>query len=441
MTTDELAGHAETIFRAALAAVAPSTLMRRMLCVGGDCLYVGDHPYTLGAGRVLVAGGGKASGSMAAALEGILGERIDSGVVSVKDGHTTPTFRVRLREAGHPVPDARSVAAAEEMLAIARGMGEGDLLIVLLSGGGSALLTLPVEGITLEDKRRVTDHLLRRGAAIGDLNTVRKHLSQIKGGHLAQAVTAGHVLTLIVSDVVGDRLDVIASGPTVPDPTTWADALSVLDRFDPSDVLPESVRRVIREGIEGRRPETPKPGRPGFGRVENVILGHNFDALLAAREAAESLGLRTRMLSPDIEGEARDVAADHARMAREIRGKGTPLASPACIVSGGETTVTVRGEGKGGRNTESALAFAIAADGLSDVVGLFAGTDGTDGPTGAAGALADGGTVARARAQGLDAGAFLGDNDSYTFFDRAGGLLRTGPTLTNVMDVRIVLVG
>jgi hydroxypyruvate reductase len=438
---ERLTRHAEVIFRAALSAVRPDTLVRRMLRVQGDRLRVGELPYTLGAGRVLVAGGGKASGAMAAALEGVLDDRIDVGVVAVKDGHTVPTSRVRLREAGHPVPDARGVAAAEAMISLAHSAREGDLLIVLLSGGGSALLTLPTEGITLEDKRRVTDHLLRAGAAIGDLNAVRKHLSRIKGGRLAQAVPAGRVLTLILSDVVGDRLDVIASGPTSPDPTTWSAAMAVLDRFDPARTLPENVRRVIRDGLEGHRPETPKPGAPGFGHVQNVILGHNVDALSAARDVAESLGFHTRILSPDIEGEAREVAADHARTAREIREKGTPLALPACILSGGETTVTVRGNGKGGRNTESALAFAIAAEGLPGAAGLFAGTDGTDGPTDAAGAIADGGTVARARAQGLDPRAFLENNDSYTFFDRAGGLLRTGPTLTNVMDLRIVLVG
>ena len=435
---ERLTRHAESIFRAALAAVKPDALLRRMVRVEGDLLHAGESTCRLDAGRVLVAGGGKASGAMAAALERILGDRIESGVVSVKDGHAVPTSRVRLREAGHPVPDARGVAAAGEMIALARGLREGDLLIVLLSGGGSALLTLPAAGITLEDKRRVTDHLLRRGAAIGDLNAVRKHLSLIKGGRLAQAVTAGRVLTLIISDVVGDRLDVIASGPTAPDPTTWADASAVLDRFDPSDVLPEGVRRVVREGSEGRRPETPKPGGPGFGRVQHVILGRNLDALLAARDAAHRLGFRARILSADIEGEARVVATDHARMAREERGRDE---GPACILSGGETTVAVRGKGRGGRNTESALAFAIAAEGLDDVAGLFAGTDGTDGPTAAAGATADGGTVARARARGLDARAFLDDNDSFTFFERAGGLLRTGPTLTNVMDLRIVLAG
>ncbi len=435
---ERLTRHAESIFRAALAAVNPETLLRRMLRVRGDRLHVGEQARDLGGRRVLVAGGGKASGAMAAALEGILGDRITAGVVSVKDGHGVPLSRVALREAGHPVPDARGVAAAGEMLDIAAGLGADDLLIVLLSGGGSALLTLPAEGISLEDKQRVTDHLLRAGAPIGDLNAVRKHLSRIKGGRLALAAAAGRVLTLVLSDVVGDRLDVIASGPTTPDSTTWTDALRVLDRFDPDRTLPPSVRQVLREGAEGRRPETPKPGVPGFERVENVILGSNLDALRAASEEAERLGFAARVLSDAIEGEARDVAADHARMARALRDRGE---APACLLSGGETTVTVRGAGKGGRNMESALAFALAAEGLPDTVGLFAGTDGTDGPTDAAGAVADGGTASRARARGLDPRAFLADNDSYTFFERAGGLLRTGPTLTNVMDVRIVLVG
>jgi len=432
---------AEAIFRAAVDAVRPAALLSRLLRVKGDRLYVGESPHRLSPGRVLVAGGGKASAAMAAAIEDLLGARIAQGVVAVKDGHGVPTTRVRVVEAGHPIPDARSVAAAEEMIAIAHGLGRDDLLIVLLSGGGSALLTLPVEGVSLGDKRRVTDHLLRAGAAINELNAVRKHLSCVKGGRLAQAAAPGRVLSLLLSDVVGDRIDVIASGPTAADPTTFADALAVLDRLDPGGELPASVRAHLRAGTEGRHPETPKPGAPGLGHVENVIVGHNFDALLGAKKEAERLGYRVHVLSPDIEGEAREVACDHARIAREIREKGTPVVPPACVLSGGETTVTVRGKGKGGRNTESALAFAQGVEGLEDVVGLFAGTDGTDGPTDAAGAWADGGTVARARAKGFEPQRFLEENDSTMFFREVGGLMVIGPTRTNVMDVRIVLVG
>jgi hydroxypyruvate reductase len=437
----DLARDADRIFRAALDAVRPAALLRRMVRVEGDRLRVGDRPFTLPGSGVRVAGGGKAAAAMAAALEEILGSRVADGIVAVKDGHAVPTRTVRVREAGHPIPDARGAAAAGEVLALASAAREGDLLIVLLSGGASALLTLPAGNVSLDDKRRVTDLLLRAGAPIGDLNAVRKHLSRVKGGRLARAASRGRLVSLILSDVIGDRLDVIASGPTVPDPTTYADALAVLDRHDPRGEAPPAVRAHLREGAAGRQPETPKPEAPGFGHVANAIIGHNFDALLAARDAAEGLGFRARVISPDVEGEAREVAREHADLARGIRERGDPAAPPACVLSGGETTVTVRGKGRGGRNTESALAFAIAAEGLAGVAGLFAGTDGTDGSTDAAGAVADGETAARARARGLDPRAFLDANDSYTFFERAGGLIRTGPTLTNVMDVRIVLVG
>jgi glycerate 2-kinase len=367
VNTAERRHHAEAVFRAALTAVAPDTILRRLLRVQGDRLFAGESPYPLSRGRVLVAGGGKASAAMAASLEGLLGDRIAGGIVAVKDGYAAPTARVRVVEAGHPVPDARGVAAAEAMLAVALSLTRDDLLIVLLSGGGSALLTLPAEGVKLVDKRRVTDHLLREGAAIGPLNAVRKHLSRIKGGRLGQAAAGGRVLSLLLSDVVGDRIDVIASGPTAPDPTTYADALAVLDHFDPRGELPASVRAHLRSGAEGSLPETPKPGAPGLGHVENVVVGHNFDALLGARDEAERLGYRVHVLSPDIEGEAREVALDHARLAREIHEKGAPVAPPACVLSGGETTVTVHGKGKGGRNTESALAFALGVEGTWSV--------------------------------------------------------------------------
>jgi hydroxypyruvate reductase len=378
---------------------------------------------------------------MASGLEVALEERIDGGLVAVKDGHGAPAARVEVREAGHPVPDDRSVSAAEAVLEIARGAGQGDLVIALLAGGASALLALPVEGVTLDEKRAVTDRLLRAGATIGELNAVRKHLSRIKGGRLARAAAPARVAALVLSDVVGDPIDVIASGPTAPDSSTYQDALAVLDRYDPEGSLPAPLRGFLRDGASGRHPETPKPGDRDLAGVRHVIVGRNEDALLAVRAAAEGLGYRPYVLTSHVEGEARAMARAQAAVARQVQASGEPVSPPACLLSGGETTVTVRGRGRGGRNTEMALTFALAVEGLEHVTGLFAGTDGTDGPTDAAGALVDGGTVARARKRGLDARAFLEENDSYTFFREAGGLFVTGPTLTNVMDLRIILVG
>jgi glycerate 2-kinase len=436
-----LAQEARDLFHAGLAAVDGGEAIRKHVRLLGGVPQIGGEPCPLGReGRIRVIGGGKAAAAMAAALEEALEGKPEGGLVAVKEGHRAPTARVEIREAGHPVPDLRSVAAAEGVLEIARRAREGDLVIALLAGGASALLTLPVEPVTLEEKQAVTDRLLRAGAAIGELNVVRKHLSRIKGGRLARAAAPARAAALVLSDVIGDRIDVIASGPMAPDPSTYGEALAVLDRYDPEGSLPDAVRSFLRGGAAGGVPETPKPGDPSLGEVRHVIVGRNEDALLAVRAAAEGMGYRTWMPPSQVEGEAREVARAHAAMARWVQTSGRPVPRPACLLSGGETTVTVRGRGRGGRNTESALAFALAAEGLENVVGLFAGTDGTDGPTDAAGALADGGTVARARRRGLDARAFLEENDSYTFFREAGGLFVTGPTLTNVMDLRIVLV-
>ncbi|MFQ5458475.1 MAG: glycerate kinase, partial [Myxococcota bacterium] len=308
-------------------------------------------------------------------------------------------------------------------------------------GGASSLLSLPAGGVTLADKRAVTDRLLRSGADIRALNTVRKHLSRIKGGRLARVASPARVLGLVLSDVAGDPIDVIASGPTAPDPTTFAEARAILERYDPQDTLPAGPREHLRDGEAGKHPETPKPGDRHLCEINNVIVGNNRDALEAVRDAALERGYDARIVSGALAGEARDAAAAEALEAREARAHVRSGAAPAALLWGGETTVTVRGSGRGGRNTEAALAFAMAVDGLPDVVGLFAGTDGTDGPTDAAGAIATGETGARARGMGLDPRAFLDQNDSYSFFERAGGLLMTGPTMTNVMDVHIVLVG
>ncbi|MCK5352114.1 glycerate kinase, partial [bacterium] len=362
------------------------------------------------------------------------------GLVVVKYGHVAPVERIEILEGGHPVPDESGLGGACRIADLLDDAGEGDLVICLLSGGGSALIPSPEPPVTLWDKQVTTDLLLKSGAEIGEINCVRKHLSRLKGGGLARLAFPARVLSLILSDVVADPLDVIASGPTVGDPTTFGDALAVLDRFGLAGRVPEAVLTRITQGAEGKHPETPKPGDPELKDVMNLLVGTNAIAVEAAAKKAEELGYNTTVLSTIITGETRDAAESHAEVAREIAQQDPPAARPACVLSGGETTVTIKGEGKGGRNQEFALASAIGIDGLPCTVILSGGTDGTDGPTEAAGAMADGTTVSRARDAGLDPAAFLENNDSYHFFRKLGDLLITGPTLTNVMDLRIIIV-
>jgi len=439
--TARLRRAAARCLEAALQAADPRAAVRRALTLDGHWLVVfGDASDLNHFSAIFVVGGGKAGAAMAAALEEVLGDRINAGVVSVKYGHTAPTSRVRVVEAGHPLPDAASVAAAEEVLAMARRAGERDLVFVLISGGGSALLTAPPDGITLEDKLAVTRRLLDAGAPIGELNTVRKHLSRIKGGHLAQAFAPARSIALILSDVLGNPLDVIASGPTVPDPTTFADALEILRRRGILDVVPAAVRAYLEAGLAGRVPETPKPGDSEFALTRAVIIGDITRALGAAEQVAREWGFNIVILSAAVEGEAREVGAALGRRAKEAHeGRYGPL--PVCLLQGGETTVTVRGHGKGGRNQEVALGAALEIAGLPNTLILSAGTDGTDGPTDAAGAVADGTTVERARSLGLDPLDALARNDAYPFFAALGDLLITGPTLTNVNDLMLALIG
>lgn len=444
MNVRELREAAGRIFRAALGAVDPAEAVRRHVVRKGAALSVNGAEIDLATvRRVVVVGTGKAGGAMASAVEEILGDRPVEGTVTVKYGHLAPTRRVRLVEAGHPIPDEQGMAGARAILDLLAAAGEGDLVVALISGGGSALLPLPVAGISLQEKQALTSALLRCGATIQEMNAVRKHLSAIKGGQLARVARrrGARLVALILSDIVGDPLDAIASGPTAPDPTTYGEALAVLDRHGIRGEAPPAVLRHLEAGARGAVPETPKPGDPIFSGVLNVVIGSNILALRAARGEAEALGLRPLILSSSIEGETREVARVHAALGREVRQTGNPVRPPACLISGGETTVTVRGQGKGGRNQEFALAAALDVAGLQDVVVLSAGTDGTDGPTDAAGAVADGGTCARARALGLDPGRHLRENDAYPFFAALGDLVITGPTNTNVMDVRLVLVG
>ena len=378
---------------------------------------------------------------MAAAVEEILGDRIARGVVVTKYGHVQSTRKIRLYEAGHPVPDAAGIAGAQAILDHVKRLGPDDVVLVLISGGGSALTPAPVAGVTLAEKQALTRALLACGADIREMNMLRKHISRIKGGQLARAASPARVFTLILSDIVGDPLDAIASGPTVPDPTTYADALAILDKYRIRGEIPASIRSHLEAGARGEIAETPKPNDPLFSRVKSLMVASNIQALEAAKSEARALGLTPMILSSFIEGETREIARMHAALAREVRASGNPLKPPLCIITGGETTVTLRGTGKGGRNQEFALAGALDIAGLRDVVILSAGTDGTDGPTDAAGAIVDGETVSRAIAKGLSPRAALDTNDAYPFFQQLGDLIITGPTKTNVMDVRMVLVG
>jgi hydroxypyruvate reductase len=426
MTTKTLRRHALTIFRAALAAADPAGAVARYLARRNFARF--RHIYVIGAG--------KAGASMAQAAERVLGRRIAAGLINVKDGHLAKLRRIELHQCGHPVPDERGVAGAEGIAQIAAAAGPADLVICLISGGASALLPLPADGITLQEKQDTTRLLLASGATIHQINTVRKHISRIKGGQLARLAAPARVESLLLSDVIGDDLDVIGSGPTAPDASTFAAAGAVLDRYQIRRRVPASVRRRIERGERAEIPETPKPADPLFARVRNTVIGGNRLALDAAARAAHQLGYRTLILSSTIQGETREIASMHAAIAREIVATGRPIRPPACIVTGGETTVTIRGDGLGGRNQEFTLAAALEIAGLDRVVVFSAGTDGSDGPTDAAGAIADGQTLAR----NPDARLFLDRNDSYHYFQSLGDLVVTGPTNTNVMDIRLILV-
>ena len=439
--TEQLRKAAGEIFQAALDAVNPRTAVHRHLRRDGEKLLADGEVYDLRERRIYVVGAGKASGVMAAAVEEVLGDRISAGVVVVKDGHGLPLQRIRIHEASHPVPDARGVQAKAAILALLEKTRPEDLVIVLISGGGSALLPAPVAGTDLAEKQVVTRELIRCGATIEEINAVRKHCSRVKGGQLARAVQPASCLTLVLSDVIGDRLDVIASGPTAPDPTTYKDTLEVLRRYGLQDRIPASIRQYLESGAKGEVPETPKPGDICFEKVRHLIVGNNFQALLAGRDRAASLGFHTLLLTAALQGESREVAKTLAALLLEMRRSGHPVPPPACLLLGGETTVTVRGRGKGGRNQELTLAVAAAIAGEEDLVIFSAGTDGTDGPTDAAGAVADGETCPRAKQAGLDPFGALEDNDSYHFFEGLGDLIKTGPTLTNVMDITLLLAG
>ncbi len=438
MNNAQLRRHARAIFGAALKAADPIAAVRRHLMLERDSLIADGTSYALrNFDNIYLVGAGKASAAMAYAVEQILGSRIRSGVVNVKYGHIRKLKHVELNECGHPVPDRNGVRGAERIAAIASTATERDLLINVISGGGSALLPLPAAPVTLEEKRETTQLLLDSGANIHEINAVRKHISRIKGGQLSRLAWPATVLGLMLSDVIGDDLDVIASGPTAPDASTFESARGVLEKYAIWTRVAPSVRSRIQDGLKGLLPETPKEVK----RTQNVIVGSNRQALEAAASRARKLGFRTMLLSSFVEGETRDIGRMHAAIAKELRASSNPAAPPACIVTGGETTVTMREHGKGGRNQEFVLAAALDIAGLENIVVLSAGTDGTDGPTDAAGAVADGRTTARAGKLGISAQKALAGHDAYPFFEKLNDLVVTGPTNTNVMDVHLVLAG
>jgi glycerate 2-kinase len=439
--TRERRERALAVLLAALEAAGPIKAIKRQVSLSDETLRIGLRTYDLGCYRnIYVIGGGKAGGSMAQAIEDILGERVTAGLVNVKYGYGAETEIVRLNEAGHPIPDAAGMAGTKQMAELARQATDEDLVLCLISGGGSALMTLPSEGITLADTKSLTDAFLRCGATINEINAVRKHLSQIKGGNLARLAYPAEIVSLILSDVVGSPLDVIASGPTVPDTTTFADAYGVIEKYDLLEELPRPIVERLRRGKEGLIPETPKESDESFTRTYNLIIASNEVAAEAATTKAKELGFHTLLLSTFVEGEAREVARVFAAIAKEILHSGCPVPRPACLVAGGETTVTVCGSGLGGRNQEMALSAALEIAGLEDVMIIPLATDGTDGPTDAAGAIADGSTVRRAQEAGLSATQYLANNDSYHFFQQLGDLLITGPTNTNVNDLTFTFV-
>ena len=438
----QLRAHAQDIFAVGLKAADPFDAIKQNVRQDNDVLQVAEQRYRLpNIQKFLVAGCGKAAARMARAIEDLLGDRISGGIVIVKYGHGLPLDKIRVIEAGHPIPDKAGLDGASQIMDYVRTAGAADMVIFLISGGGSALFPCPADGLTLAEKQQTTQNLLDSGATIQEVNAVRKHISKSKGGRFAKLVAPAQLVSLILSDVVGDPLEAIASGPTVADSTTYSDCLEIIRRYNLSGRIPHAVSQLLQRGAKGEIDETPKPGDSVFEKVQNIIVANNRLALEAAQRQAEALGYHAMILSGCIEGESRLVASSHAALVQKIAQTNGPLRRPACVISGGETTVTIRGDGLGGRNQEFALAAAIEINGIDGVVVLSAGTDGTDGPTDAAGAIVDSSTIQRGQSKGLDAAEFLARNDSYHFLQATGDLFITGPTFTNVMDLQVMLIG
>ena len=442
----KMRSHGREIFDSCLEAVDPYGAVKRFVHVEGDRMILGMDRKSgreldlKKYDRISLVGAGKATAPMARAIEALFGERIHKGIINLKYGFTEALAFTEISEAGHPVPDENGVKGTRKILEFLQKAGEKDLFFSLISGGGSALFCQPAGEITLSEKQQITKMLLACGASIDEMNAVRKHISLAKGGQMARAAAPATVVNLMLCDVVGDKMDVIASGPFVPDSATFKDVRDIFRKYDLKD-LPAAISKYIEAGLKGQVPETPKAGDGIFKSVYNVIVGSNMLALEAAEEKAKELGYETLILSSMVEGETREVARVHTAMAKEILKTGRPIPPPACIISGGETTVTIRGKGFGGRNQEFCLAAALDLVGLPPrVVILSGGTDGNDGPTDAAGGIVDPLSVSRGNDAGLAAAEYLTNNDAYHFLEKTNDLLITGPTNTNVMDARLVLV-
>ncbi len=432
---------ARACFQAGVSGVAPDRLIREQVRVDRGTLRIGAQAVDLEkCRRILVVGAGKASGLMAQTLEEVLGGRVAGGAVTVKYGHAASCRRIKVLEAAHPYPDQAGVDATRQIMRLCEGAGEADLVLCVWSGGGSALLADAPEGCALEDLSSLSAALVTSGADIGEINAVRKHLSRVKGGQLARLADPARVVSLILSDVVGDPLDVIASGPTVADPTTFGDALAVLWKYRLEAQTPPALLRVLNNGAAGLLPETPKAGDPALARTVNHILGGNRIALEHAARHARAQGLSVRIVTDRLEGPTETAAAEIVRTACEAQSD-TRFPKPTCLLFGGETTLRVSGSGTGGRNQHLALQAALLLRGRRGITLLAGGSDGTDGPTEMAGAVVDGETCAAAERAGVDAEACLRAFDSYAFFKVAGGHVFTGPTRTNVMDLAVVILG
>lgn len=434
--TNMIREHAISIFNAAVDAVQPSHLMQRHVQLRDDALTVCGKPFSLPAGRpVWIFGAGKAAAAMAQALEPILAHVPVQGIVITKYEHALPLQYIQVTEAGHPLPDENGVQATAQMIAQLKAVQPGDIVLFLLSGGASALLADYPEEASLIQVQQVFELLLKSGADIHEMNVVRKHLSSVKGGQLALLADTDAWCSLILSDVVGDDLSIIGSGPTVPDPSTFSDAVAILDKYHLTAKLPVAIHSHLQHGCAGDIPETPKPGHAGFRHVNNFLVGTNAIALEAAAQKAVSLGYATQVLTSTATGQATSIAAELTGAAQNWKGS-----RPACILMGGESTVTVSGQGLGGRNQHLVLAAGPLLAAQPGITILSAGTDGTDGPTDAAGAVADHELMLNAAAQGLDATHYLAQHDAYHFFEKAGGLIKTGPTQTNVMDIMLAII-
>ena len=431
---------AEKIFMAGVRSVLPERLITGIMRLDGSMLAIGGNELQLdGIRNIFIIGAGKASAAMGHYVESILRDRISGGHIVVKYGHSCKLKKIKVTEAGHPIPDSNGFKATEEIIRISEQALENDLVICLISGGGSALMADLPQGLLPEELYIVNNLLIRCGATINEINCVRKHLSKIKGGQLARIIHPAKLITLILSDVVGNPPEVIASGPTVADPSTFSDALRIINDYNLTPDITSGVLNYLKEGLQGIHQETPKPGDPLFAGILNILAGTNLTALEAAKSQAVNLGFKTYIIDAEMHGDVENVCESVISTAVAFKDN-VEIRKPVCLLYGGETTVKISGEGQGGRNQHLALLAALKLQKITGITVLSAGTDGTDGPTDAAGAVADAQTIFRARSLNEDPEKYICEFNSYGFFKRAGGLIKTGPTFTNVMDLVVVLI-